>query len=146
MTLAVSQWRQKQGRRADLLVSGAQVRLRVGKVVCGFATSLCDVLELSTWAVKRKSCRANCCPLVHLVIACYILYKHVRSGPWYHDRKLYDIYCTNMFVLVRGITTVNCMISTAQTCSFWSVVSLVLFAALQHPVRELIPNVVRCVL
>ena len=42
---------------------------------------------------------------------------------WYHDRKLYDIYCTNMFVLVRGITTVNCMISTAQTCSFWSVVS-----------------------
>ena len=98
------------------------------------------------WAVKRKSCRANCCPLVHLVIACYILYKHVRSGPWYHDRKLYDIYCTNMFVLVRGITTVNCMISTAQTCSFWSVVSLVLFAALQHPVRELITNVVRCVL
>ena len=44
----------------------------------------------------------ECCPLVHLVIACYILYKHVRSGPWYHDRKLHDIHCTNMFVLVRG--------------------------------------------
>ena len=51
-----------------------------------------------------------------------------------------------MFVLVRGITTVNCMIYTAQTCSFWSVVNLVLFAALQHPVRELITNIVRCVL
>ena len=98
------------------------------------------------WAVKRKSCPANCCPFVHLVIACYILYKHIRSGPWYHDRKLYDIYCKNMFVLVRGITTVNCMISTAQTCSFRSVVILVLFAALQHPVREMITNVVRCVL
>ena len=61
------------------------------------------MLELSTWAVKRKSCPANCCPLVHLVIAKHILYKHVRSGPWYHDRKLYDIYCKNMFVLVRGI-------------------------------------------
>ena len=24
------------------------------------------------------------------------------SGPWYHDRKLHDIYCTNMFGRVRG--------------------------------------------
>ena len=66
MTLAVSQWRQKQGRRADRLVSGAQVRLRVGKVVCGFATSLCDVLELSTWAVKENAA-------VRIVVPLYIL-------------------------------------------------------------------------
>ena len=96
---------------------------------------------------KKKAALRIVVPLyIDLVIACYILYKHVRSGPWYHDRKLYDIYCKNMFVLVRGITTVNCMISTAQTCSFRSVVILVLFAVLQHPVREMITNVVRCVL
>ena len=33
------------------------------------------------------------------------------------------VCATNMFVLVRGITTVNCMIYTAQTCSLWSLVN-----------------------
>ena len=76
-------------------------------------------LELSTRAVKGKSCVQKRHPVVHLVIACYILNKH---GPWYHDCKLHDIYCTNMsfcYLLLTWQLDTNTFFELCNTQICW---------------------------